>query len=144
MAVPASTTLPRSSSTVRRIAFAREAAEEIGLPKSVFDPCGKYHGATDGHGIAALRAFEKHLDSLGERYQTLDATDMKRITGIDYYAGGSHMPGTVIIQPAAYVRALAESLGPNVTLYENSPVLRFETGREHTVHTAKGRSPRRG
>ena len=48
--------------------------------------------------------------SLGEPYTKLDAADMKRITGTDYYAGGSHMPGTTIIQPAAYVRALAASL----------------------------------
>lgn len=121
------------------IAFATEFAAEARLPKTMFGPCGKYHGATDGHGIEALRAFEKHLSSLGERYQTLDAADMKRVTGTDYYAGGSHMPGTVIMQPAAYVRALAGNLGPNVTLYENSPVLRFETGKDHTVHTAKGK-----
>lgn len=121
------------------IAFAHEVAEEIGLGRNVFDACGKYHGATDGHGIEALRAFERHLDSLGEPYTKLDAGDMKRITGTDYYAGGSHMPGTTIIQPAAYVRALAASLGKSVKIYESSPVLRFETGREHTVHTAKGR-----
>ncbi|MEZ5924292.1 MAG: FAD-binding oxidoreductase [Hyphomicrobiaceae bacterium] len=121
------------------IVFAREAAEEIGLPRSVFDSCGKYHGATDGHGLETLRTFETHLSSLGEPYQTLDAGDMKRITGTDYYAGGSHMPGTVIIQPAAYVRALAGSLGPNVAIYESSPVLRFETGATHMVHTPKGR-----
>ena len=120
------------------MAFAREAAEEIGLPRNVFEACGKYHGATDGHGLKELRAFEKHLDSLGEPYSKLDAADMKRITGTGYYDGGSFMPGTVIIQPAAYVRALAGSLGPNVSLYERSPVLRFKTGREHTVHTAKG------
>ena len=121
------------------IAFAREAAEEIGLEKNVFDACGKYHGATDGRGIETLRAFERHLSWLGESYQKLDAADMKRVTGTDYYAGGSFMPGTVIIQPAAYVRALAASLGSRVTVYENSPVVRFETGREHTVHTPKGR-----
>lgn len=119
--------------------FARAFAEETRQPLAIFNPCGKYHGATDGHGIAALRAFEKHLDSLGEPYTKLDAADMKRITGIDYYAGGSHMPGTVIIQPAAYVRALAASLGPQVALYESSPALRFQTGRVHTVHTPKGR-----
>lgn len=121
------------------IAFARAFAAEAGLPRNVFDPCGKIHGATDGHGIAALRAFEKHLDSLGEPYTKLDAEDMKRITGTDYYAGGSHMPGTVIIQPAAYVRALAARMPATVTLYENSPVIRFLTGRVHTVHTPKGR-----
>ncbi|MDE3176494.1 MAG: FAD-binding oxidoreductase [Pseudomonadota bacterium] len=120
------------------IAFAREAAEEIGLPKTVFDSCGKYHGATDGHGLKALRAFERHLDSLGEPYQKLDAADMKRVTGTDYYDGGSFMPGTTIIQPAAYVRALAGSFGNHLTVYENSPVLRFESGREHAVYTAKG------
>jgi glycine/D-amino acid oxidase-like deaminating enzyme len=120
------------------MAFAREAAEEIGLPKSVFDPCGKYHGATDGHGLKELRAFEAHLDTLGEAHTPLDAADMKRVTGTEYYDGGTHMPGAIIIQPAAYVRALAASLGASVSLYENSPVLRFETGRTHAVYTAKG------
>lgn len=121
------------------IDFARTFAAEAKLPTNVFDACGKYHGATDGHGIETLRTFEKHLASLGEPYQSLDADDMRRITGTEYYAGGSHMPGTVIMQPAAYVRALAKSLGPDVAIYESSPVLRFETGASHTVHTPKGR-----
>ncbi|MCG8360511.1 MAG: FAD-binding oxidoreductase [Kiloniellales bacterium] len=119
------------------IAFAREAAEEYGLQAHV-NPCGKTHGATDGSGLKALRAFEGHLDRLGEPYRRLDAGDLKRLTGSDYYAGGTHTPGAVMIQPAGYVRGLAEGLRRKVAIFEESPVLRIESGRDKTLHTPKG------
>ncbi len=120
------------------IAFAREMVDQFRL-REHFDPCGKYHGATDQHGIAALRRFERHLDALGEEYISLDAADMKRVTGIDYYAGGTFAPGAVLIQPAAFVRGVAAGLSGSVEIYENSPVLRFELGKNHVIHTSRGR-----
>ena len=119
------------------IAYAREAAEVYGLDAH-FKPCGKYHGATDGKGLEALRGFEAHLEALGEPYTRLEAGDMKRITGTDYYAGGTHTPGAVMIQPAAYIRGLAEGLAPQVSIFENAPVVKIETGPEPRVHTPGG------
>ena len=119
------------------IAFAREAVEEFGLHE-FFDPCGKYHGATDGNGLKALGSFESHLDALGEPYTHLDAADLKRITGTDYYAGGTHTPGAVMIQPAGYIRGLADSLDGAVTIFETSPVVRIETSGDRRVVTPKG------
>ena len=119
------------------IAYAREAVEAYGLGAH-FNPCGKYHGATDGNGLKALRDFEAHLDALGEPYSRLEAADLKRITGTDYYAGGTHTPGAVMIQPAAYIRGLAEGLKRKVSIYENSPVVKIDTGRDLRVQTPKG------
>jgi len=120
------------------IDFAREAVEEYGLHQ-YFSPCGKYHGAADRAGVRALEAFTRHLDGLHEPYTRLDAEDMQRITGTDFYVGGIHTPGAAIIQPAGYIRGLARSMADRITIYENSPVVRIETGTEHVVHTPKGR-----
>lgn len=119
------------------IDFAREAVEAFGL-QSCFDPCGKYHGAVDDGGVRALANFSRHLDALGESYESLDAADMRRVTGTDFYVAGIHTPGAVMLQPAAFVRGLADALSDRLTIHENSPVTRIETGPVHTVRTANG------
>jgi len=116
----------------------REAVDAYGLHDH-FNPCGKLHGATNGNGIKALKDFEAHLDTLGEPYTHLSADDMKRITGSDYYAGGMHAPGAVIIQPAALVRGIAKGLSDRVEIFENSPVIEITPGESPTVRTARGR-----
>jgi glycine/D-amino acid oxidase-like deaminating enzyme len=45
-------------------------------------------------------------------------------------------PGTALIQPAALVKGLADSLPSNVTLYENTPITEVEYG-EKTILTHK-------
>jgi glycine/D-amino acid oxidase-like deaminating enzyme len=120
------------------IAFAAEAVKEYGL-EAHFNPCGKYHGAAGPGGLKALEGFERHLDALGESYSKLDGSDLKRITGSDYYARGIHTPGAAILQPAGYIRGLADGLRDRVQIFENSPAKRIEPGRPHTVHTPKGR-----
>ncbi len=119
------------------IAFAGEMVSEFGLEEH-WNPGGKIHGATDGKGLESLKAFQRHLDGLGEPYSDLNASDMKRITGTDYYAGGMHAPGCAQIQPAGYIRGLADGLKPAIEIYENSAVLKIETGATHKVHTGHG------
>ena len=119
------------------IAFAREAAEAYGLQEYV-NPCGKLHGAAAESGLTALGSFETHLERLGEPYTHLDAADLKRITGTDFFVGGTHTPGAVIIQPAGYIRGLAAGLEGEVEIYESSPVVKLETGRDKVITTPKG------
>lgn len=119
------------------IGFAREAAEEFGLG-DLMVPCGLYHGAAGAAGMRALESFAHHLADLDEPCTRLDAADMKRVTGSDHYPGGLHAPGAVLIQPAAYVRGVADGLQGRVSLFEDSPVVRIETGRRHVVHTPAG------
>ena len=119
------------------IDFAREAVEDFGLQEH-FNPCGKTHGAADDVGLKALASFASHLEALGEPYEQLDAADLKRITGSDYYLGGIHTPGAAIIQPAGYIRGLAEGLRDKVAIYEESPAIRIEAGPEPRVQTPHG------
>lgn len=105
---------------------------------------GKLHGAVEKHGIKALEAFAKGLSGLNEPYRTLDAAEMKAVTGTSFYQAGLHAPGAVLVQPAALVRGLAAALPENVQLYEDTAVRSIETGVRHVLVTDHGRlqSPR--
>ena len=104
------------------IGFARAFADRAALPREVFDPSGKINAAATGAGDAHNRAFAAYLATLGEPTTLLDAQAMQDLTGTGFYTSGLHNPGAVMIQPAAYVRALAAALGNGPTLYERSPV----------------------
>src|SRR5262249_8024550 len=125
------------------IEFAAEAVEEHGL-EIYFNRAGKIHGAATPRGLKALAEFERHLASLGERFESLGADAMRRITGSTYYIFGTLTPGTVMIQPAGYIRGLAQGLSARVDIFENSPVVSIKTGSEHIVSTSAGeiRTPR--
>jgi len=121
------------------IAFAREAAEELGLSAHLA-PIGKLHGAADAAGERALQRFSEHLAALGEACEPLDADDMRRVTGSPYYRAGIHTPGTMLIHPAAYILGLARGLVSHygAAVYESSPLIRLETGPDHVAHTPRG------
>lgn len=104
------------------MAFATAAAAESGLSAAEFDPCGKVNGAATGNGHQHNLDYAAHLERLGESSTLLDAQAMRDLTGSAYYQSGLFTPGTIMIQPAAYIRGLARVLGQNVALHERSPV----------------------
>ena len=105
------------------IGFAKAAAAELGMPSSTFDPCGKTNAAATGRGERLNAEFAHSLDRMGEPFRFLDARAMREMTGTDYYRGGLHTPGACMIQPAAYIGALAAALRPVADVFENSPVV---------------------
>ncbi|HUF56280.1 MAG TPA: FAD-binding oxidoreductase [Thermohalobaculum sp.] len=107
------------------IAFAAGAVEEYALPREAFDPGGKINAAATGRGVGQNRAYARHLEVLGEPHDWLDAGAMRALTGTDYYLGGLRTPGTVILQPAMFVRGVAAGLGRAVALHEDAPVVRL-------------------
>ncbi|MDF3218279.1 FAD-binding oxidoreductase [Mesorhizobium sp. M7A.F.Ca.CA.001.09.2.1] len=119
------------------IEFSASSADEYGLQK-FFVRAGKFHGAATGHGLSALRGFEEHLTGLGEPFERLDALQLKEITGTDFFAGGTFTPGTVMAQPAGFIRGLAQGLTRGLHIFENSPVISLQTGKMHNVRTAGG------
>ncbi|MFD1984362.1 NAD(P)/FAD-dependent oxidoreductase [Mesorhizobium newzealandense] len=119
------------------IEFSGSAAEEYGLQR-FFVRAGKFHGAATDHGLAVLREFENHLSGLTEPFERLDGPQMKKITGTEFFVGGTFTPGTVMAQPAGFIGGLAEGLSSRVQIFENSPVTTVQTGRLHTVKTAQG------
>ncbi|MEO1329668.1 MAG: FAD-binding oxidoreductase [Pseudomonadota bacterium] len=104
------------------IAFAAEAVEEYGLPEEAFAQSGKINAAATTAGDRQNRSYRRHLEALGEASELLDAAEMKRLTGCDYYLSGLYTPGTAMLQPALFTRGIAAGLADKIDLFENSPV----------------------
>ena len=103
--------------------FAKDAVVEYGIDGNFFDPSGKINGAASQHAHAHNQSYAKHLTHLGETWQMLDAKQMAEITGSQHYLSGLYTPGTVMLQPAGFVRGMAAGLQrQNVTIYEDTPV----------------------
>ncbi|SAK83222.1 FAD dependent oxidoreductase [Caballeronia hypogeia] len=121
------------------IALAQELATQKGWGKDIFDPCGKYNVALGPEGDRHVASYAKQLDKVGEPYRLLDAREIAAVTGGSSFSSAIYTPGTVIIQPAAYIRGLADSFRNPVKLYENTPALSFEReGVSWKIRTPKG------
>ena len=122
------------------IDFAGEAVRDYGIPEGYFRRVGKINGAASEVGLGANTSYAAHLAALNEPHELLDAQAMRAVTGNSYYKGGLYTPGTAMLQPAGYIRGLAAGLERDgVTIFENSPVIRFEsTGSGWVLHGASG------
>ncbi len=101
-----------------------------------FRMCGKYQAAIEDRGITVLDAYRRGLDKLGQEYEMIEEKDLPEHIGTSFYRKALFTPGTALVQPAALVKGLADSLPANVTLYENTPITEVEYG-EKTVLTHK-------
>ncbi|NRB04229.1 MAG: FAD-binding oxidoreductase [Rhodobacteraceae bacterium] len=123
----------------RAIAFAAEMARDFGLSDEAFVQSGKINAAATAKGDHHNRDYAKHLSAMGEAHEMLDAAQMQDLTGIDYYSSGLFTPGAAMIQPAAYVRGVADGLRSNrVQIFEFSPALALHKDAFWTVKTPKG------
>ncbi|AYG62580.1 NAD(P)/FAD-dependent oxidoreductase [Rhizobium jaguaris] len=104
------------------IAFAKDAAAEYCLSSETVDPTGKINAAATARGMKLNISFGQSLRNAGEQHTFLDASEMRKLTGSDYYLGGLYTPGAVLIQPAAYIRELAAGLSRKVDIFEGAPV----------------------
>ncbi|MFR0692740.1 NAD(P)/FAD-dependent oxidoreductase [Enterobacterales bacterium AE_CKDN230030158-1A_HGKHYDSX7] len=100
--------------------------------------CGKYQAAVEDRGIAVLEAYRRGLDKLGQEYRMIEAQELPSHLGTHFYRQALFTPGTVLIQPAALVKGLADSLPANVTLYENTPITEVDYGAQVVLRHAQG------
>ncbi len=129
----------------RAVDFAKDLAAERALGRETLDPCGRYNLALSAEGDHHLVAYAAQLDRLGEPHTMLDARTVADVTGSQAFTSGIYMPGTVMVQPAAYVRALADSLAPPVRLHEETLATAIERkGSGWHIRTPQGsvESPR--
>lgn len=106
--------------------FAEAAVEEYGIDPNFFDRAGKMDGAGDSAGHAANERERAHLDSIDEPSELLDAKQMAEVTGSEYYRSGLYTPGTVMLQPAGFIRGMAAGLArAGVRVFEESPAAGF-------------------
>lgn len=128
------------------IDYAFDAKSAYSMSDEALTMSGKINGAITQRGVNHNAAYARYLDSLSEPYESLDAAQMKSITGTDCYQNGLFTAGTAMLQPAMYIRALASGIESNrVRIFENSPVVALQRdGTQWVAKTPKGQiaSPR--
>ncbi|THH35172.1 FAD-binding oxidoreductase [Aliishimia ponticola] len=122
------------------ISFASDAVEDYQISRDYFDRAGKVNGAVGEAAQAHNRSYARHLETLGEPCEVLDAQAMHALTGSHYYRSGLYSPGTVMLQPAGYIRGLARGLERDgITICEGSAVTTLErAGPDWRVATDQG------
>lgn len=100
--------------------------------------CGKYQAAVEDRGIAILDAYRRGLDKLGQAYEMIEGDDLPGHIGTRFYRKALFTPGTVLIQPSALVKGLADSLPANVSLYEHTPINDVQYGEKIVLTHAYG------
>ncbi len=116
------------------------------LRNSVFDnniECawhedGFHHAAVDEMAILECEHFQGYLQGLEISHTALGRDEMSERLGSSIYKRGFHVHEGALLQPAALVRGLADSLPKNVTLFESSPVLKMSYGKQITAQFALG------
>lgn len=116
------------------IAYLRSAVEELGV-ECDWDPQGKYHSAATPHGVAALVNLARAFDALGQTYRWVDRDEIRPITGSRHYIRALYHPGTVLIQPAKFLKNATRALPKNVIVHENTPIVGVNYGRPHVFTT---------
>jgi len=99
---------------------------------------GIYHTAADRMAIKEYDHFLQYLEALEIDHTALDKTDLYDRLGTGLYHTGIHVTAGALLQPAALVRGLAQSLPANVKLHEQSPVLNIVDGKPLILQLANG------
>lgn len=120
------------------ISYIRSAVEERGVDCD-WDTQGKYHSAATDHGVENLRRFSEALDLLGQKYSWVEKPEIHKITGSRHYIRALHHPGTILVQPAKYLKNAARALPSNVTVHEDTSVIGMTLdGSKHICETPAG------
>ncbi len=100
---------------------------------------GKYHACSGPKGRAlVLEPFAKELAALGEPFRWVEREALAREIGTPFFHSALHTPGCVLVNPAALVRGLADTMPANVTLHERTPVTAFDNGTTFRAETPGG------
>jgi glycine/D-amino acid oxidase-like deaminating enzyme len=69
-------------------------------------------------------------------HEVLDQAALQQRLGTSHYHGGVHIADGALVQPAALVHGLADTLPANVSLHENSPVYKITDGKPLSLQLA--------
>jgi len=101
---------------------------------------GSIRAAITARGEENVRAVLAVARKFNIEHQVLDRVEIASRTGTDYYRFGLYFPGSWLLQPAALVRGLADSLPEAIEFYENTPVERVKKeGGRWLLTTKSGR-----
>lgn len=100
---------------------------------------GKYQAAITPKGLAILESYSRGLEKMGEDFELLKGQELQSHLGTPFYKKAIYTKGTRLVQPAALVKGLANSLPDNVQLFENTPITSYEKGDKITLTHANGK-----
>lgn len=104
------------------MALLRERVEQNGIDCQLHHT-GTYRAARSDIGQRALYQYRQFLEGAGLRYQALGSAELAERLGTRYYQEGLYSPDCYLVQPAALITGLVESLDPSIVLYERTPAL---------------------
>ena len=99
---------------------------------------GFHHAAIDQMAVRECEHYKDYLQRLEIPHTELDQNGLRERLGSSVYKKGFHVHEGALLQPAALVRGLAETLPTNVTLFESSPVLKLSYGKPISANFALG------
>jgi glycine/D-amino acid oxidase-like deaminating enzyme len=120
------------------IAYHETQIERYGIDCDWTQP-GKYQTASSSEGVGEfLEPFARELDALNEPYTWIEKDELAKRLGTAHFQAAVYTPGCRLLNPAALVRGLADSLPENVTLCENTPVTSLDAGSAIRLTTPLG------
>ncbi len=108
------------------IEYLSEQVQRFGIACD-WDAAGKFHAAVSDKGIeGVLKPTLRTLKSLNEPHEWLEGRALHDKLGFSHFKAGIYTPGTVLLNPVALTRGLADTLPDNVTVFEKTPVTALE------------------
>ena len=99
---------------------------------------GFIHTAADRAALREHAHYRDYLRRLDVEHRVLDGEELFALLGTRLYRAGIRIGDGALVQPAALVRGLADSLPANVSLHECCPVLGIEAGAAPTLELESG------
>ena len=113
------------------VALTQQHGIDCGLHQS-----GRIKAAATERGEAIVRSMLATVQALGLPHALLGPDEMEQRIGTRYYRLGLFTEGGYLLDPAALIRGLADSLPANVTLHERTPVRALRRdGPHHRLET---------
>ncbi|WP_447045702.1 NAD(P)/FAD-dependent oxidoreductase [Vreelandella sp. H-I2] len=120
------------------MALLRERVERLGIDCQL-ERSGTYRAARSAIGQRALNQYEAFLKAAGLSYQRLNGSQLAERIGTHYYTQGIYSPDCYLVQPAALIVGLADSLEAGIELHEHSPATQIKPeGKKWRVTTPEG------
>lgn len=120
------------------MALLRERVERFGIDCQL-ERSGTYRAARSAIGQRALNQYEAFLKAAGLSYQRLNGSQLAERIGTHYYTQGIYSPDCYLVQPAALIVGLADSLEAGIELHEHSPATQIKPdGKKWRVTTPEG------
>ena len=91
-----------------------------------WNECGKYFASSKEDDKKILENFADTLSKLGFEHNLLSNKDLKKRLGTNFYNIALHTKGGILLHPGKLVRAMVDTLPENVSLYENSSLLKWK------------------